>query len=141
MNTQQALVRYGGSTLNADGSNILTDENTQSSSYTDLPTLGPSVSLITNDAVIVWWYCTIYRPYAGYTAYTAPAISGATTVAASDTTAGLASGPLVGGYRRPCFGQHRFKGLTAGTNVITLKYRGDGMYFQWLNRYVIVRTN
>ncbi len=101
-------------------------QSTTSTSYANLSSSGPSVTVSTGTSAIVWWSCAMTNTTGGSEAWVSPAVSGATTVAASDTwaimvddiTAGTATDNSV-----RMSGMHRFTGLTSGSNTFILKYR------------------
>jgi hypothetical protein len=103
-------------------------EETTSGTYTDLDTYGPSVSVVTGTAAIVMVACEMSSAVANSLSACDFAVSGATTRAADDTTALVADGYAAGSgdnmQRRAVY--TRLTTLTAGTNVFTMKYRGNG---------------
>lgn len=123
-----------------DGANVNTTETTTSSTYTDLATSGPSVTLNTGSAVIVTLSAVVENTLgSGNTGYTSVAVSGATTLAASDTNAVFGSGTGAGFGISLC---RRFKltGLTPGSNTFKLQYRRDGSTWGFHNRSIVVEA-
>jgi len=107
-----------------DLSFISTSQSTSSTSYTDLSTVGPTVTLTTGTSAIVLFGCT-YADDGNLDndGYMSVAVSGASSVSASDTWAPVGNQALnlvqiVQGYK--------FTGLTAGSNTFTAKYRKSG---------------
>jgi hypothetical protein len=99
---------------------VNTAETTASTSYTDLATFGPSISIVTGTAALVWLTAEVENNTGGVYTAASPDIQGATTTAASDDVA-VASENDAGHLVRAgtCT---RFT-LNAGTHTITAKYR------------------
>lgn len=109
-----------------DAATIATSQTTASTTYTDLATVGPAVTLTTGTKVVVCLTCDIGPVGAGTMGAAAFAISGATTLAATDDfSCGRFSYSASGGR-----GVVSFVGVvtvTAGSNTFTMKYkRGTG---------------
>jgi hypothetical protein len=103
---------------------IATSQTTASTSYVDLATVGPAVTMTTGtEAIVIFGGQYGDSGNLGNNGFMSVAVSGATTVAASDTfaafgdqavnTENLSSGFL-------------FTGLTAGSNTFTAKYKKSG---------------
>lgn len=101
-------------------------ESTSSTSYTDLTTVGPTVTLTTGTRALI--IITARRFSNGSTTsdnFIGVDISGATTIAPSDTRA-MFLATTTTGASRPFVGMsfaYIETGLTAGSNTFTLKYR------------------
>jgi hypothetical protein len=100
---------------------VATNQTTTSQSYTDLATAGPAVTLTTGTKALV-----IMSSYSvvgtGDNAFTSFAVSGATTIAATDNYAISQSGT----NRQSVSRATCLTTLTAGSNTFTMKYRGSG---------------
>lgn len=104
---------------------VLTSQTTTSTSYTDLATAGPAVTLTTGTKALV--IVQSNQSSTAGSALMAFAVSGASTIAASDdyhaqnaSTNALSACALIS-----------LTGLTAGSNTFTAKYRvsaGTGTY-------------
>lgn len=113
---------------------IATSEATSSTSYTNLATIGPAVTVdvTTSGSLLVVVFCESQQP-SGDTHYISPALSGANTLAAADSnaayqisTAWVTIGRLV-----------VITGLTAGSTTVTAKYRtGAGLSNDFRNRSI-----
>lgn len=110
--------------------------STTSTSYTSLSTAGPTISSSTGTSAIVFWNCAMGSTTADAQAWCSVKVSGATTVAASDTWAtmvdGMAAATSSDNLIRMA-GFHRFTSLTAGTNSFSMQYRvsaGTGWFYQ-----------
>jgi hypothetical protein len=98
---------------------VATSQTTTSSTFTDLATPGPAVTLTTGTSALVIISCMI-QTTAGNAVYAGFTVSGATTTAASTTSAlkAYSSGGLLGTAQTlVCLVT-----LTAGSNTFTMKY-------------------
>lgn len=121
------------------GANIATDETTASTTYTDLNTTGPAVTLTLKGttAVVVINVGCAYKTSTGNTSHMSVAVSGATTVAADDAWSANTISPVT----TSCVSAAAtkvFTGLTPGSTTFTAKYRVDGGTYHWTNRGLIV---
>jgi len=102
---------------------VLTSEATSSATYTDLATGGPAVTVVTGTKALV----TICAASANNTnndgSLASVAVSGATTVAASDSSA-IFNYDNANLYSSSSH-TRLLTGLTPGSNVFTMKYRRD----------------
>lgn len=122
----------------ADTASVLTNQSTTSTTYTDLATVGPSVTLTTGTKVVVAVTCYTDPTGAGATGAMSFAVSGATTTAANDDfAAGLWAWSASGGS-----GVVSWVGtvtVTAGSNTFTAKYkRGSAATHNFQDRYITV---
>jgi cytoskeletal protein RodZ len=101
---------------------IATRESTTSSSYTDLTTAGPSVSVTTGTTAFVWFAASQSHSLDNNETACSVAVSGASTVAASNAWQHSADGVTAGNFVRGA-SFHIFTGLNPGTNTFTMKYR------------------
>lgn len=126
-----------GSSIPANGiASVATAQATSSTTYTDLTTAGPAVTLTTGVKALV--IVTASMQDLGGTnnqAYMSYAVSGATTIAASDAvgiailSSALGKDSRMSGISVPT--------LTAGSNTFTAKYR-SGNNSQFTNRTIFV---
>lgn len=116
---------------------VATSQTTTSTSYVDLATVGPSVTVTTGTTAIVYWSVAMSHSSGGPEMSTSVAVSGATTIAANDNWRLLESGVSANNVNRG--GQaHRFTGLTAGSNTFTLKYRTTAATATFYDRNILV---
>ncbi len=123
------------------GAEVLTNQTTTSTSYADLTTAGPAVTITTGTSVIVLITADLGDPSntAGFIRASF-AVSGATTRAASDNEALIASGAAIstadpfGTYSRAVV----ITGLTAGSNVFTMKYKVSAGTASFQNRNIVI---
>lgn len=119
---------FAMTTANSD--RIDTAQTTTSNTYTDLATVGPTVTILTGTAVEVTVCAYIASSTTSNTGYMGFAVSGATSRAAADVdSCKLSSGvPGIGATVSRTF---KITGLTAGNNTFTAKYRRDGGSGTW----------
>jgi hypothetical protein len=104
------------------GATIATSETTTSTSYTDLTSVGPAVSITTGTAAIVFLKSGIDNNTANIGTFMGFTISGASSVAANDAQAIDIAG-IAAASRARIGGAFLVTGLSAGTNVFTAKYK------------------
>lgn len=104
---------------------IPTSQGTTSASYVDLATVGPSVTLDTQEHAIVIIACKAAQTVAANACAMSWSTSGATTNAASDTWCYLQEGMNSSNDVTGC-SIYRTQGLNAGSNTFTAKYRRGG---------------
>jgi hypothetical protein len=101
-------------------------EFTQSTSYTDLTTVGPSVTFESGTDALVLMACQMAHNTVACQSWMSYAVSGATTRSASDLTAILQDGCQVGISGWVMGSVDFLTTLTPGTNTITAKYKQAG---------------
>ena len=117
---------------------VATEETTTSTSYTDLATTGPEVTLDTGTAARVFVACAMFNSGVAAT-WMSSAVSGDTTVAAADSRAAAFNSDTAGngGFRKS--GRlSRYVALTAGSNTFTAKYRVGGGTGTYSDRRILV---
>lgn len=108
------------------GAVVATSQTTTSTSYTDLATAGPAVTVTigATGKALVSMHGAIANATSALASYFGFAVSGASTVAASDTTAiGFTSPSSGAGIRAGTV--LLVTGLAAGSTTFTAKYRMD----------------
>lgn len=115
---------------------LASQQTTGSTSFTDLATVGPAVTVVTGTQAIVIISAELYNTDDGGGARVGVAVSGATTIAASNDRS-LYS---VNGASRSIQASHvsLVTGLTAGSNTFTLKYLVDSGTGNFLRRRITV---
>lgn len=117
---------------------IGTNQTTSTTSYTDLSTVGPSVTINSQGGTaLVFWSAGMFSGDAtvrgGYCDF---AISGATTRAASDSSALIVTASNSGaGFRNM---QFTWVAVNPGSNTFTLKYKSLSGSFAFQNRLLFV---
>lgn len=115
---------------------VLTSQTTTSTTYTDLGTTGPAVTLTTGTSAVVVITAEVDTTGAGVSPYMGFAVSGATTVAAADSMAiRVDSSAIVNVCVSNVF---LVTGLTGGSNTFTMKYRVGGGTGTYVNRRITV---
>ncbi len=113
---------------------VNTMQTTSSTSYTNLTTTGPVVTVTTGTAALVLFSAGMANTSSDAQMVVSVAVSGATTVAESDTWAIMTDGMAPWGNPNEPADQHNrrgsvkiFTGLNAGSNTFTMKYKvGSG---------------
>lgn len=111
---------------------VLTEESTSSTSFTDLATAGPAVTLQTGTSAIVSLSAEFQHGTAGAAMRMGVAVSGATTLAASTDNCLLLVNTNAN-YEIQYTRLLLLTGLTAGSNTFTAKYNvgsGSGSFFK-----------
>lgn len=116
---------------------VSASESTTSTSYTDLSTSGPSISMTTGTRALVGVGAYMSSNTAGSSALMSWAVSGATTLSATDDRAarkesGVANDPTT------VMWVYRYTLLTAGSNTFTAKYRADANTASFDDRHMWV---
>jgi hypothetical protein len=102
-----------------------TKQNTTSSSYTDLTTSGPAVTLTTGTKALVIVSFEGTNRAANRSAWMSFAVSGASSVSATDTNALKITQSTLDWEPFRASSATLVTGLTAGSNTFTAKYRSD----------------
>jgi hypothetical protein len=124
----------GGSITTATAT-VATSQTTSSTSYTDLATAGPSVTLTTGTKVLVFTNTEVSTASGRYV-FADFDISGATTRAAADATCVKAGEDTNAVQFR--IGVANLMTVTAGSNTFTMKYRTNAGSSSFLNRTITV---
>jgi hypothetical protein len=101
---------------------VATSQSTSSTSYADLTTPGPSISVTTGTIAIVMYSAGIQTNIADRQVVASVEVSGVSSVAASDAWSIMVDGiPATNTFRTGV--AHVFTGLTSGSNTFKMKYR------------------
>ena len=119
--TFTGTVNWTGAALNAGTATVATSQTTTSGTYTDLATAGPAVTITTGTKALVVLTAQISNDAALGLASMGFAVSGATTLAAAQTTA--LSGRANADFISQMSAVYLVTGLTAGSNTFTAKYQ------------------
>jgi len=115
---------------------VATSQTTTSSTYTDLATSGPAVTITTGTKALVIVTARANNSTAGESALFSFAVSGATTISASDTFGNQANAGAGTNTRNSAV--TRLTTLTAGSNTFTMKYRRGAATAEFSDREIIV---
>jgi hypothetical protein len=117
-------VKWAPKFPNSDSAEVTTEQTTTSSSYTDLTTSGPAVTVTTGTKALVIVSATISSSLAGYTTFASYAVSGATTISAADKYAAYFRPSGTNGQNVVSISRaYMIENLTAGSNTFTMKYK------------------
>jgi len=130
-----AWATVGPSALTTATATVATAQSTSSTSYTDLATAGPAVTLTTGTQVLVFTNTEVSTASGRYV-FADFAISGATTRAASDDTCVKAGDDTNAVQFR--IGVANLMTVTAGSNTFTMKYRTNAGTSSFINRAITV---
>lgn len=117
-----------------------TNQTNTNSSYGDLATVGPAVTVTTSTTALVFISAAAANlGTSSGSGYISVAVSGATTVAASDANGTFFSSTTANFFASLSRGIY-FTGLTAGSNTFTVKYKDDSASSNWTftNRTIAV---
>lgn len=126
--------------ISQTGSEFIADtEATSSVAYTDLTTIGPTVtrSIGPSGSALVTVTCFVFNGTLGAVNWMGYEVSGATSLVASDDRALALHSMVVNGQGRISVVTHQ-TGLTPGVNTFTAKYRVNAGTGTYLNRQLIV---
>lgn len=133
LTTAPALATTAGSIFAVTGTNAIaqrtpnaatvgTSQTTTSTSYTNLATVGPAVTVTTGTSALVLWGCEMSNSTTGISVAMGFAVSGASSVAATDANCqkwtATANYPLQAS-------RVVLQSLVAGSNTFTGQYRVD----------------
>jgi hypothetical protein len=113
---------------------VSTSQSTTSTSYTDLATTGPTFTVTTGTKALIWFAAAVQHNTTDIACFASVAVSGATTVAASDAWC-IANPSRLTDSRLASL--HMFTGLTAGSNTFTMKYRVPSGTGNFANREIV----
>ena len=127
------------SSANSDSAEVTTSQTTTSTSYTDLSTAGPAVTVTTGTKALVIITSRIQPDTIDNTNFVSYAVSGATTISADDKFAIVfrASGSNAQNILRAS-SAFMVENLTAGSNTFTMKYKVAGATGYFENRQITV---
>lgn len=132
--TMPAKATAAGSLIITTGANALAErkpssavvasaEETSSSTFTDLSTVGPRVTVATGTSALVWITAALRNNgFAGRGAFASVAVSGSTTLPATDARMIGTNGVELSNPMRMS-GCSWITGLTPGSNTFTMQYR------------------
>lgn len=116
---------------------VPTDQSTTSTSFTDLATVGPTVSVDTGTTALVFYSSGVYNSGSNNLMEISYDVSGSSTIAASSTNAAIMDGVTANNIPRiSSFNVQT--GLTEGTNTFTLKYRTSAGTANFFSRELVV---
>lgn len=119
---------------------VVTSQTTTSTTYADLATVGPTVSVTHGTQVLVLWSAAHSDATTTTSAFTSIDLSGSNTIAASDSYALIRQTNQTTGLNYTAQHMHHiwFDTLTAGTTTFKLKYRVAAGTGTFANRRIFV---
>lgn len=120
-----------------DTASVATSQTTTSVTYTDLTTPGPAITATTGTIAIVLFSAGIANNTSNSLTVCSVAVSGASSLAASDAWATYLDGNAANNFSRVGVA-HVFTGLTQGSNTFTMKYRVGSNTGSFQNREINV---
>lgn len=112
-------------------------QSTTSTSFTDLSTVGPSVTLTTGTRALVMINCWLRNDTTNASASASFAVSGATTLSALDVY-GLNVDGLTASNPNRKGSSYLLQTLNAGSNTFTMKYKVGSNTGEFNNRRIVV---
>lgn len=114
------------------------EETTTSTSYVDLGTTGPAISVVTGTRCFVAMNVEMRNEGTNGACFATYAVTGATTIAAQETRRVRADGTAVEDNNYMRIGVYTLQtGLTPGLNTFTMKYRVSSNTGHFLNRELV----
>lgn len=104
------------------GATVATSQTTTSTAYGDLTTVGPQVTSNTGTIAACLFIAEVSNTGTNSATNVSVAVSGATSIAASDAWRTVLDGVTAGNANRVA-GFHLFTGLNPGSNTFTMKYK------------------
>lgn len=104
------------------GAAVGTPQATTSTTFTDLATVGPTVTLTTGARALVLFAANEMNSVTNGASVMSVAVSGATTIAAADSNSATLNG-ITAANADSCASFIYFSALTPGSNTFTCKYR------------------
>ena len=117
--------------------NVNTLQSTSSTSYVDLTTVGPQVTVTCGTIAMVWFGAAQATSVDNSETSSSVAVSGASSVAANNQWQHSTDGVEANNYVRGT-SFHVFTGLTAGSNTFTMQYRAGSNTASFQNREIAV---
>lgn len=117
---------------------ILTSESTSSTTYTNLATLGPQVSLQAGTRAMVFINCEIRNNTANAVSRVSVEVNSSGDIQGPDDSISIAQGGVTANNPLRAGISLMFEALNSGNNVFTMKYRAVAGTATFSNRELIV---
>lgn len=122
-----------------DADTVSTSESTASTSYTDLTTPGPAVTVTTGTKAMIFIVASLANNTNGQNSTMSFAVSGATTLAANDDwSLGLRTSTGTSTVDGRMASMLMMTTLTGGSNTFTAKYKVNGGTGNFNDRHIVV---
>lgn len=116
---------------------VATAETETGTSYGDVTTVGPAVTITTGTRAMVFTNARVSNSTANANSAFSYAVSSATTISASDEWSTSLDGTTASDLNR-MGGAHFVTNLTAGSNIFTMKYKVSAGTATFADRHIIV---
>lgn len=148
LETSPAKATTAGSLFVGNGANTIveriptnaevsTSETTSTTSYTNLATVGPTVTVATGTKAMVWFNAWMGSDTLNIQSFVSVDVTGSTSIAASDNWAMILDGVAANNFCQ--FSRcHMFTTLTPGSNTFTMKYKAGAGISTFQRRELIV---
>lgn len=120
------------------GVTINTAQMSTSTTYTDLGTVGPAVTVTTGENAIVFLVSSVSNATPGQSIFVSCAVSGSTSIAAPAGSNDVDLVQQADGGGETISGFTVVTGLTPGSNTFTMKYKVGGGTGTWGSRTIAV---
>jgi hypothetical protein len=120
-----------------DSATVSTGETTTSTSFGNLTTTGPVVTATTGTRALVSVGAGMTHNTDTGKCYMGYAVSGASTIAADETTTAIFQALSAGAGANACY-THLLEGLTPGSNTFTAQYKSSGNTATFSGRHLSV---
>lgn len=115
---------------------VSASQTTASTSYTDLGTIGPQITVTTGVKAIAFWTANVTNTTADEATLMSVTVSGATSISASDAVSLHLRGPVSPATQSA--GKFKSYTLNAWSNTFTCKYRVPAGTGSWGERYLLI---
>lgn len=119
------------------GAVVATSQTTTTTSYTNLATVGPTVTCATSNRAVVFFASEISNSGTAGASSVSVDVTGATTIGASNAWRAVQDGVAASNVNRVGVA-HLFTSLNAGNNTFTMKYLAGSGTATFGNREIIV---
>lgn len=116
---------------------ISTSQTTTSTSYTNLSTVGPAVTVETGTEALAFWTCDLSNSSADASTIVSVECKGTSNHPARDSWRSMNDGVPASQVSRAS-GFHRFEAITPGSNTFTMKYRVSSGTGTFADRHLFV---
>jgi hypothetical protein len=119
------------------GDSIVTSESTTSTSYTNLASWGPTVTLTTSTYALVWINAHLQTNTAGAVTYASYEVTGASSISASDVWCCRMQASGTNDDQRAGIAHYQ-NAITAGSNSFRMMYRTTAGTASFASRHILV---
>lgn len=117
---------------------VTTSETTSSTSFTNLTTNGPTLTVTTGKTAMVWFAARLSNNTANFQSHASIKVTGASSISPHDNYGIRLDGQSGTGQAERIMGFFFTCSLNKGSNTFTMKYRVGGGTGTFANRHLIV---